>query len=236
MKKSGKNHFIKLNEQFGQIIEMSFKSGHETKLSELLQFVDDLSLWVDLLKERVDTTILISATKEYELGFQAVVSGQYRYAFIAHRYFLEQLCRFIYLSTNELYLRQWKMGVRDISWQSLVDKESGIFSKAFIRAFYFEVDAEGDHMINLVSTLYRESSEFIHGNFDKIEALPSNIEFKSELLKKWLEFIETSKFVSIFLLFMRFSRDLEKKEVLKIEDMAKEELGGIEEFNLLFIF
>jgi hypothetical protein len=69
MKKSGKNHFLKLNEQFVQVIETSFRSEHGTKLSELLQFIDDLNLWVELLHEKVDTTILISAVKEYELGF-----------------------------------------------------------------------------------------------------------------------------------------------------------------------
>jgi hypothetical protein len=116
-----------------------------------------------------------------------------------------------------------------------MDNENGIFAKTFIRAFFPEVDSEGAHMIKLVSALYRESSEFIHGNFVNIVAIPSRIEFKPELLKKWLEFIETSKFISTFLLFMRFSKDFEKKEILKLEDIAREELGGIEEFNLLFI-
>lgn len=90
-------------------------------------------------------------------------------------------------------------------------------------------------MITLVSKLYRESSEFIHGNFNKIEELPTNIEFSEALLEKWLDFTETSKFVSIFLLFMRFSKDLDSESIQKIEEMAKEELSGIEEFNLLFI-
>jgi hypothetical protein len=235
MEQTSKEHFSKLNQKFGEVIESSFSSKHESKLSELFLFSDDLNTWVDMLNGKTDTTILISALQEYELGFQAVVSGQYRYAFIAHRYFLEQICRFIYLSTNELHLRYWKLGLRDISWGSLVDKENGIFSKVFIRAFYPEVDSEGEHMIALVSKLYRESSEFIHGNFNKIEELPTNIQFSQALLERWLDFTETSKFVSLFLLFMRFSKDLDSGSIQKIEEMAKEELSGIEEFNLLFI-
>lgn len=234
METNCKEHFLNLNNQFGQVIEDSFSSELGAKLVELFQFSDDLNIWTELLKDGTDCTILISAIQEFELGFQAIVSGQYRYSFIAQRYFLEQICRFIYLSTNELHLRHWKLGLRDISWGSLVDKENGIFSKVFIRAFYSEVESEGEHLITIASKLYRESSEFIHGNFSKIEELPNSIEFHSSLLERWIEFMETIKFLSLFLLFMRFSKDIKLHDISKIEEMAKEELGGIVEFNLLF--
>ncbi|MFV7771788.1 hypothetical protein [Shewanella marisflavi] len=234
METNCKEHFLSLNNQFGQVIEDSFSSERGAKLIELFQFSDDLNIWPELLQDRTDCTILISAIQEFELGFQAIVSGQYRYSFIAQRYFLEQICRFIYLSTNELHLRHWKLGLRDISWGSLVDKENGIFSKVFIRAFFSEVEAEGEHLITIASKLYRESSEFIHGNFSKIEELPKSIEFNASLLERWIDFMETIKFLSIFLLFMRFSKDIEPHDINKIEEMAKEELGGIIEFNLLF--
>lgn len=235
MEKGCKEHFSGLNKQFASVIDSSFSSEHAGKISELFQFIDDLNTWLELLNEREDTTILLSAIKEYEFGFQAVLNGQYRYAFIAHRYFIEQICRFIYLSTNELHLRYWKLGLRDISWRTLVDEENGIFSKTFIRAFYPEVEAEGMHLITLVGKLYRESSEFIHGNFNKISDLPDKIAFDTVLLEKWLDSIETSKFISAFLLFMRFSKSLDQHELHRIEDMATEELSGIEDFRLLFL-
>ena len=89
-------------------------------------------------------------------------------------------------------------------------------------------------MITVASKLYRESSEFIHGNFNKIEELPTSIELNSSLLEKWIDFMETSRFIALFLLFMRFSKDVDSQDLHKIEEMAKEELGGIEEFNFLF--
>lgn len=234
MDKNCKEHFTNLNLQFSKIIDESFSSEHSAKLIELFQFADDLNIWADLLADSTDCTILISAIQEFELGFQAVLSGQYRYSFIAQRFFLEQICRFIQLSSNELYLRHWKLGLRDISWGTLVDKDNGIFSKVFIRAFYTEVESEGDHLMTIASKLYRESSEFIHGNFNKIEELPNSIEFNYSLMKKWIEFMETSKFITLFLLFMRFSKGLCHEKVSQVEEMAKEELGGIVEFNLLF--
>lgn len=234
METNCKEHFSNLNQQFGEVIDESFSSEHGAKLIELFQFSEDLNVWVDLLNDGTDRTILISAIQEFELGFQAVVSGQYRYSFIAQRYFLEQICRFIYLSTNELHLRHWKLGLRDISWGALIDNENGIFSKVFIRAFYPEIEAEGSHLITIASKLYRESSEFIHGNFNKIEELPNSIELNSSLLEKWIDFMETSKFIALFLMFMRFSKDIDNQDMHRIEEMAKEELSGIEEFNFLF--
>ncbi|AVI63689.1 hypothetical protein [Halomonas sp. GFAJ-1] len=234
MENHSKEHFANLNRKIGRVIDESFASEHGATLTELFQFSEDLNVWLELLSDRTDRTILISAVQEFELGFQAVVGGQYRYAFIAQRYFLEQICRFIYLSTNELHLRHWKLGLRDISWGALSDKENGVLSKLFIRAFYPEVEVEGEHLITIASKLYRESSEFIHGNFSKLEELPSNIEFNSFLVARWIDFMGTCKLVALFLLFMRFSKDIDKQKIARIEDMAKEELGGIEEFNLLF--
>lgn len=228
-----KSHFIQLNEQFLKIIEASFSSDKSSKISELFHFLDDLNTWHGLIESKEDTTILVSAIKEYEFSFQAALNGQYRYAFTAQRYFLEQICRYIYLSTNELYLRHWKLGIRDISWGSIVDKDTGVFSKMFIRAFYSEVEDEGGHILTLASKLYRETSEYIHGNFDKVIDMPVKLGFDNILLEKWLEFVETSKFITVFLLTVRFSKEFNHSELCKVIDNVRDELGGIDEFNLL---
>jgi hypothetical protein len=234
MEQGSKSHFIQLNKEFSNIIEASFSSENSPKISELFHFIDDLNVWYEILKSKEDTTILVSAIKEYEFSFQAALNGQYRYAFTAQRYFLEQICRYIYLSTNELDLRHWKLGLKDISWGSLVDKDNGIFSKTFIRAFYNEVEGEGTHMITLSSKLYRETSEYIHGNFNKVVDMPAQLGFDPLLLNKWLEFVETSKFITVFLLTTRFSKDFSRTELDEIEDNVRDELGGIEDFNFLF--
>ncbi|WP_447556036.1 hypothetical protein [Vreelandella sp. EE22] len=153
MENYSKEHFTNLNRKIGSVIDESFASEYGTTLTELFQFSEDLNVWLELLSDKTDRTTLISAVQEFELGFQAVVGGQYRYAFIAQRYFLEQIFRFIYLSTNELHLRHWKLGLRDISWGALVDKENGILFKVFIRAFYSEVEVEGEHLITIASKL-----------------------------------------------------------------------------------
>ena len=234
MEQGCKEHFTDLNTEFSNVIDQSFSSTQSARIAELFQFIDDLKTWYEILKPQQDTTILLSAIKEFEFSFHAVLNGQYRYSFIAQRYFIEQICRFIYLSTNEFHLRLWKLGLKDVSWTSLVDDENGLFSKIFIRAFYEEVENEGKHMKSISSKLYRETSEFIHGNFLKISAMPEKIDFDEALLKRWLDSVETTKLVTLFLLLVRFSKDLDSEELGAIEVMAKEELGGIEEFGLIF--
>lgn len=231
-----KEHFSRLNAQFSSIIDESFSSNLSSRISNLFQLSEDMILWESILSNSIDTTILVSAIQEFEFGLQAVLSGQYRYSFVAQRYFLEQVCRFIYLSTNELHLRHWKLELRDISWSFLIDNENGVFSKNFIRAFFPEVEEEGEHFINMSRKLYRESSEFIHGNFSKIASLPKSINYNEDLLIIWLDFMETSRFIFQFLMFMRFSKNIDKQHIHSLEPMAKDELGGIEEFNMIFIF
>ncbi len=231
---SVKEHFLGINKQFTEIIEASFDADKEARISISFQFVDDLCLWESTLDKSTDTTILVSAINELELGFQAIVSGRYRYAFVAQRYFLEQILRFIYLSTNELHLRHWKLGMRDISWGSLIDNENGVFSKVFIRAFFPEVDEDGGQFSSLSSKLYRESSEFVHGNFEKISTISTQIEYQPDMLLKWIEYMETSKLIVHFLLFMRFSKDFSTEDNVNFEAMAQEELCGIDGFNCLF--
>ncbi|MDT3321935.1 hypothetical protein Q4Q52_19565 [Shewanella sp. SP1S2-4] len=229
-----KEYFVGLNNNIAEIIETSFESKNGNDLSDMFQFVDELSIWESILNKTTDTTLLISAIKEFELGFQAVLSGQYRYAFIAQRYFIEQITRFIYLSTNELHLRHWKLGIRDVSWGSLIDNENGVFSKVFIRAFFQGIEDEGGNFISLSSKMYRESSEFVHGNFDKINILPEKIAFQGDMLERWLEYMETGKLIAMFLLFMRFSKDLDASDLAKLEAMASDELCGIDGFECLF--
>lgn len=229
-----KDYFISINSKIAKIIEDSFESGKGGNLNDLFQFLDELSTWESILSKTNDTTLLISAIKEFELGFQAVLSGQYRYAFMAQRYFVEQVAKFIYLSTNELHLRHWKLGVKEVSWASLIDKENGIFSKIFIRAFFPDVESDGGQFITLSTKLYRESSEFVHGNFDKANIMPDQIDFQVDMLEKWLEYMESGKLIATFLLFMRFSKELDATDLAKLEAMAQEELCGIAGFDCLF--
>ena len=228
-------HFQKQNSLFSDIIKTSFDSELNAKLSNTFQFLDDLNLWQETLNKNNDVTILASAIQEFELGFQALVCGQYRYAFTAQRYFLEQMCWFIHLSTNELQLRHWKLGLKDISWAGLTDNDTGVFSKTFIRAFYSEAEEEGGHILTMVTKLYRETSEYVHGNFTKSISLPSKIEFDKETVSTWLGFMDTAKLAVLFLLFVRFGLDIENKCLHKFEAMAQDELSGINGFESLFI-
>lgn len=54
------------------------------------------------------------------------------------------------------------------------------------------------------------------------------------MLGKWLEYMETGKLILLFLLFMRFFKDLDNAEASKLETMAQDELCGTEGFENLF--
>ncbi|EDX85901.1 hypothetical protein S7335_3604 [Synechococcus sp. PCC 7335] len=89
-------------------------------------------------------------------------------------------------------------------------------------------------MASISKKAYREASEFIHGNFHKIAILPEKVEIDLELLSKWLDLVEINKLITVFVLAVRFSKDLNEEEFGKIEETMKDELGSIEPFAPLF--
>jgi|26BtaG_2_1085354.scaffolds.fasta_scaffold37937_2 hypothetical protein len=74
MEQGCKTHFSMLNQEFSNVINLSFSSENSSKISELFHFLEDLNIWHNLVKDKEDTTILLSAIKEYEFSFQAALN------------------------------------------------------------------------------------------------------------------------------------------------------------------
>ena len=60
------------------------------------------------------------------------------------------------------------------------------------------------------------------------------MKFNEDLIDNWLKCVDTSKFVSSFLLFMRFAKSFEQDDLTKIESIVIDELGDIDQFRETF--
>ena len=108
--------------------------------------------------ERQNEDMLIAAMREYEFALLAVVQAQYRQAFTALRLCFELLLSAVQLSANELELRTWLRGDRDLNWSALADADTGLFSKKFARAFFEELEEQSAHYRAMAGAVYRECS------------------------------------------------------------------------------
>jgi hypothetical protein len=197
-------------------------------------FVADLAQWVDELKVRSEIAVLQTAAREYQFSIVALSFGQYRSAFSALRLSLELLFAGIQWSANERELREWKRGQRDSNWATLIDGENGVLSKQFIRLFSEPLADEAPVYRSIAATLYRECSEYVHGNASTHIDLPERIIFDGDTFEAWHKRASSMRLVTTFALAARYLSDLDEPRRAKMEAMVLEHLGHSVGVRIIF--
>jgi hypothetical protein len=206
----------------------TFKDDGEGLQSKAHSFLADFSNWIDFLDDRLETVLLKSALKEYQFGLLAVVQGQYRHSFMALRFFLEQTLAAIHFSVKELELRQWMQGEKDIYWENISNEENGVFSSCFVKVFCPSMLEEVGIIRGLAKKVYRDCSEYIHGNYCTHGKLPEGLEYRKDIYEDWHDRAETARFIISFALYIRYSIILnDKPKKARMESTIMEYLGHI---------
>src|SRR5207244_3036704 len=114
-------HYMTLHSACGEVLNASFADDTTGLHAASHSFIVDLEAWHrHVLGSRPESTLLTAALAEYQFGLLAVVQGQYRQAFMALRLGLELLLGAVFFSANELELRVWLRGERDIVWNLII--------------------------------------------------------------------------------------------------------------------
>jgi hypothetical protein len=204
MSLSCEDYYKTLYAACGDVLTASFKADTIGLHAGSHSFISDLEQWHEFLKDRPESPLLKAALGEYQFGLLAVVQGQYRQAFMALRLSFELLLGTAYLSANELQLRQWLRGERDLVWSALIDVESGVLSKQFIRAFYEDLKEEAPQYRAMGQEVYRECSEYVHGNSVTQTSLGGKVLFQQDVFESWHRKAKVIRLVSSFALCARF--------------------------------
>src|SRR5205823_6653593 len=91
----------------------------------------------------------------------------------------------VHFSANRLELAEWLNGARDVKWASLIDQESGVLSTRYADAFFPELRGSVKNYNAIGSKVYRELSEFVHGNQHTWGGMTDQIVFSKELQSRW---------------------------------------------------
>lgn len=194
-------------------------------------FVEDYGQWISAIDNRPETIIYKNAIRAYQEAFSNMLMGLYQPAFMGLRYFLERTLMGVYFSANELELRTWLAGNRDTYWTELIGEEGedkerkdgaqnvnkGLFSLKFTRAFFEEFDIVCVRFRSQTKNVYRECSEYVHGNPHVIQQLGNKMEYSEELSKCWNESADTIARCILYAFMMRYWKSLsdEQKEPLR---------------------
>lgn len=202
--------------------------------AEAHAFVEDLLAWEKVVSGLPETTILKKAIFEYQTALVLVTIGHYRQAFIALRSFIELLLLYIDHSTHLLHHLQWLRVGRDLNWASLVDADNGVLSKAFCTCFFEELSTDIAHVNGIAKILYRECSEYAHGNATKDALLPSFLEASEAAFQRWQAAATSARYVAQFALSMRHLQQLPATDRGSVEAAVLDTLGHFEVIRALF--
>ena len=117
-----------------------------------------------------------------------------------------------------------------------MDSEKGIFAKEYINSYALDIDdSRSIEFMTIAKNVYRECSEYVHGNYDKLELLIENIEYIEENAIRYIEIFESVRYIISVSLLIRFREILNNREILiKLESVVMDNLGTLPEVQAFF--
>lgn len=221
-------HYIELGKKANEIIEKSLANEDLDILSSNHCFLDDFALWLTVLEERPEYDILKNAIKEYQMSILSNTLGLYQQAFMGLRFFFERTLVALLFSANEIELNLWKLGERDTYWNELIDDNKGVFSPKFCRAFFPELKDEISHFLAITKKVYRECSEYVHGNNNVINKIPDTLTYSEDLFNEWNSKADIIKRIVLFTFCLRY---LKSFSITKADKVRHIESSICDEFK-----
>lgn len=190
-------------------------------LSSCHNFTLDLEDMAEVVSPNFASEKFLSAAQEAQCAIYLAIIGLRKQSYASLRYVLERTLAAILLSANELKYRQW-VGGSDLTWSAINGDESGVFSTSFVKAFLPDAKDEAAFLQRMASAVYRECSEYVHGNYSIASISQPIIKLDEEALGLWLEKFDVVQHVIFNAFAIRFCEELknspESRIFVAIED------------------
>lgn len=209
-------------------------SGELENFSASYMFISDFEKWIIYLEKADEVILYRTAIDEYAKVLYLMICGLYRESYIALRFFLEHTLFGIYLSTNKLNYRLWTINKFDMKWSIITDEDSGIFSKKFFLAFSPELIEYNTELLEICKEIYRELSEYTHGNLPATKVLPKEWRFDQEVFSDINQKIESIRYLITFLFFVRYKFRLNAAAIAELENPIIDVIGQHPEVQAFF--
>jgi len=218
--------YQRLNDAAGIVIASATADPGE--IGRVQHQIDELNQWRETLANRPESVALQSAISEATVGVFLLVSGLYRPAFVSLRLLLELSLATVHFATNRLELAEWVQGRRDVRWSILINQEQGVLSHRYSDAF-FPALGESVKTYNAIGAkVYRELSEYVHGNHYTWGNTTDTIAFNAALQSRWVSQFEAAKTVVDYALTLRFLQEIGPAELGALSTIIDSSLGHIE--------
>jgi hypothetical protein len=193
-----------------------------TKVHNLVADAEKLS---NLLDGRPERVLIDLAIREFNFALVAASSAHYRHAHISLRLFFELALTAVHFSAHEINLRRWIANSKDIIWSSLVDADEGVFAVNFVKAFGSGLEENAAQYRTMAEKVYRECSEFVHGNLHTHQDPPGAIDYDRELLLAWANRASATWLAFLFAYCSRYLKFFQKRQLKEIEFIVLDNFG-----------
>lgn len=226
-----KKLYLCIQEQLQSNMNLSLESANISKIASAQSFIDDYNIWVDWVGKKYNNSLFVLALSEYETSIVFCLQALYKQAFTGLRSCLEHTLFGIQLSTNLYQLLQWKDGKCDVYWSNITDENSGLFSKTYVTAFCPEMCGLSSLVGTITKSLYRECSEYVHGNYKIAISNTKQFQYNEDMLLGFFEKLENLRYILEFSLFIRFQSEFVHEDISMFEPQLIEYLGHLQEIN-----
>ncbi len=199
----------------------------------VVQTMTDLGSCICEISTRPEKEVFDLSIREYQYSLIAACHGSYRQAFASLRLSFELWLAAISFSGAEKELRAWRARKQDIVWNKLISKETGVLSISFVSLFCESLEEKAPHFQAISERLYRECSEYVHGNHHTHLALPDDLNYDQIIFRDWCSKVETFKLVCLFCFAFRYADIFSGTSLTTIGHPIGDTLGHIPEIRQL---
>lgn len=206
------------------------------EIDKCLSFSDDLQNWISYCGKMKGMILVQESLNECIKSVYFCAEGFYKEAIVTLRQYFEHLLFAVFLSTSDFNYRLWLKGKYDMSWAKITDKDSGIFSVKFMELYADDIDSDRSMgLLDVCKNVYRECSEFVHGNYEKLDMLCNKLTYNSENFNLYIRCFSSAQYIVCMALFIRFRYIFDNPNIVdKLELIIRDNLGMLKEIqNLL---
>jgi hypothetical protein len=145
----------------------------------------------------------------------------------------------IHFSVHKLEHNEWIKGENDIKWSKLIDEDNGVISERFSNAFFPELRPLMNDFNKKSKVVYRELSEFVHGNNETWTKSGLLIHYNEGLKNEYFRLYKLVSEILIFVMCCRYLKTFNQlqKDTISVFILAemqhispiREFLGGVKE-------
>lgn len=230
-----KSEAFSILDSFKTIIDSTWNSSHIEDFNKCFLFIKDFKAWVDCLQEIPQSLLFKSALNECATANLFCCQGLYKHAIVSLRFCLEHCLFAIHMSSNDFLFRRWKEGREDLYWSAITNSDTGIFSKNFIHSYAPEFEDMSMELNAIAVNVYRECSEYVHGNYSKLNCLPEQSEFNEKMLSQYISHFNSISYLISVMMFIRFKDYILSKSMLTtLEDSIMHNIGMLPQILSLY--